>query len=495
MSWTNTDYYYPPLTAANLHASTSQTRIEDLDHRQQNEADQRRPHEHVYERFLARRDASAAYPSASSATTTPHRITSKPLPPTTSSPHRHLSSPTCRSDADQGTEAQLVRRRKRERAATFVNDEAARLALAKQFGQRAGSTEPHGLSEVDDQEREQAREQAARQQKRKERERAVREARRRQERAEALARLEAQQAGEHGGYATGENDATSLRTADLGRRVRLNADAGIESDRPHGQQRSIREEERARRRQQEEAQEEERIAAEAVAQARVREMEKQVRLHRAKEKQAEEAAAAELERVKREEQERQEKLRLAAEKERRRVAELEAEVQRLKKELEAAKEQNERAARHVQFASRSSSETQSAAVGPDAHLNSTTSGSLLGHATVATRIPPPAPCPPPPPPLPAIPASARATPTAIIAARKAALKSTPPRKKPPHGIGVAMPVDMAKFLSEMKNTKLRKVGPPASGTKPAKKDDEENSLKHVLGELHVGLIADSPLQS
>jgi len=69
---------------------------------------------------------------------------------------------------------------------------------------------------------------------------------------------------------------------------------------------------------------------------------------------------------------------------------------------------------------------------------------------------------------------------AIIAARKAGLKSTPPRKKiPTNGIGVAMPVDMGKFLNEMKNTKLKKVGLPAEGKKEKK---EESGLKGVLGE-------------
>lgn len=46
-----------------------------------------------------------------------------------------------------------------------------------------------------------------------------------------------------------------------------------------------------------------------------------------------------------------------------------------------------------------------------------------------------------------------------------------------------MPLDMGKFLHEMKTAKLRKVGLPEEGAKKAKRDEEEHGIKNVLGRL------------
>ena len=158
----------------------------------------------------------------------------------------------------------------------------------------------------------------------------------------------------------------------------------------------------------------------------------------------------------------------AAEKESKRVRELEDEVERLRRELEIAKEQNE-LSRHVHFAPT-----------PPASDLSTPSGEMSFLSISSSSYHPPAPPLPPPPPPVAL-AAAKASSIAIVAAHKAALKSSPSRKKPP-AAGVGMPLDMGKFLSEMKHTKLKKVGLPQEG-KQKKKDDEETGLKAVLGEL------------
>lgn len=270
------------------------------------------------------------------------------------------------------------RRRKRERAATFVNDEEARLQLQKQL-----------------QDQEAAAKGEERAQKRREKE--SREARRRSDRREALARLQAQEALE-----------VEVRTA----------------------KRSLEE---AR-----ELQNRETVTGDTPS------LPSSTTMARATQ----------------------------SAKEADRVTELEAEVQRLRRELEEAKtaqrlreDQASIASRHVHFAP-----TPPLLDIPPAEV------SFLSISSSNSSIPLP-----PPPPPPAIEKPAKHTVSSLLAARRAAGQSQP-TKKPANAVG--MPLDMGKFLHEMKTAKLRKVGLPDEGSKKPKRDEEEHGIKSVLGKFY-----------
>ena len=292
------------------------------------------------------------------------------------------------------------RRRKRERAATFVNDEEARLQLQKQL-----------------QEQESAVKAEERAQKRREKE--ARQTRRTNERREALRRLQAQEADESKiemktDSCEGEGSAPFVRSMSSMSRSAASAS----------------------------------IALEDAAKVTVSLSE---RLPGSR--QSSEAA-----------------------KEARRVAELEAEVDRLRRELEEARtsqrlqvqDQTSIASRHVHFAP-----TPPLLDASPANLSFLSVSS--SDSSLSTIGPPP---PPPPPPKEEKP---KYTVTSLIAARKAANQSKP-TKKPATPIG--MPLDMGKFLHEMKTAKLRKVGLPEEGVKKPKRDEEESGIKGVLGMYH-----------
>lgn len=280
------------------------------------------------------------------------------------------------SDAAEAGPQHLDRRKKRERAATFVNDEAARQLLASQLQQY----------EVNE-EMEKARlrhEERLRQQRVKDKE--AREGRRRKERAAALARLEALEAQE----AQLRQDQSHFELSQEGRATTYQA--GMVD-----------------------AEQSRRIHEHDLAQKALRD--------------------AEIERA--------------------RVQELEQEVARLRRELDAAKERPNH---------------------PRDHDSLTIATSAIDALSYES------PAPPPPPPRP-LPAGAVASPIAYVAARRASLAKERSLKGTP-STGLGMVADMSKFLAEMKATKLKKVGPPLEGADKLKsKTDEDAGLKSVLEQV------------
>ena len=142
--------------------------------------------------------------------------------------------------------------------------------------------------------------------------------------------------------------------------------------------------------------------------------------------------------------------------ERQRILSLEREVDRLRRELALSQQASSRSD-HVRTAFGSTTMEQSQAT--------------------------PVPIAPPPPPMTAhrLPTGAQPSPIALLAAKKANLNRTQSEKKAPK-TGIALAADMGKFLAEMKNTKLRKVGLPVEGStrKSISVDREEEGLKSIL---------------
>lgn len=450
--------YYAPLTEANLHASTS--KLQDLGPSSSTSITRDR-------RSQETRELVEAYSSY---------YTDEPVP--------QVPSPYAKRH-DPASESIEKRRRKRERAATFINDEEAKQAVARQIAEEEARLKAAEARAVEH---------------RRTREREARDNKRRQDRAEALARLEAQQL---------QQDANNMRrAAEREHHIRS------ERDQIALEERRAQEETDQRRRAAREQRRQQQLEAEAQRQ----------REAASKEDEEKQSRSAEAARLRQEEQEREDKAREEqayrlrrqqrenarrtrdlenAEKERtqaikdasesKRIRELEAEVQRLRNELEEAKRKQEEAAalsasvsRHVHFAP-----TPPASDGQRGEMSflSTNSASSTSLHSLSRAPPPPAP-PPPPPPMASTSTSsstksAKPSPLALLAAHRASVKSSEgTSKKRPSGINAAvgMPADMGKFLSEMKNTKLRKVGMPVEGAKKPR-DDEETGLKSILGEI------------
>lgn len=449
--------YYAPLTEANLHASTS--KLQDLDSNPSTSINRDR-------RSQETRELVEAYSSY---------YLDEPVPQVPS-PYVNRLAPA--SDSVE------KRRRKRERAATFINDEEAKQAVARQIAEEEARLKAAEARAIDH---------------RRAREREARDNKRRQDRAEALARLETQQL---------QQDADNMRLA-AEREYQLQS----ERDRVALGERRTQEEADQRRRAAREQRRQQQLVAEARRQreaAAIEEEEKQarsaeaVRLRQEEQEREDKAREEQAYRLRRQQRENARRTRDLenAEKERtqaikdasesKRIRELEAEVQRLRNELEEAKRKQEEAAalsasvpRHVHFAP-----TPPASDGHRGEMSflSMNSASSTSLHSLSRAPPPPAP-PPPPPPVAstsnlASMKSAKPSPLALLAAHRASVKSSEGiSRKRPSGINAAvgMPADMGKFLSEMKNTKLRKVGMPVEGAKKPR-DDEETGLKSILGE-------------
>lgn len=377
------------------------------------------------------------------------------------------------------------RRRKRERAATFVNDEEARQAVARQIAEEEARLKAAEARAVEH---------------RRARERDAKEAKRRQDRSEALARLEAQQLREdaYNQQMAAEREAKDrmeyeVQKAYDERKRREEADARRRSERKEARQRQLLAE--ARRQEEEEEQalqarrEEEAKIQKGQARLAAREEEEARRLrqqHRENARRTRDLEIAEKERTQ----------ALKDANESKRIQELEAEVQQLRRELQEAKKKQEEAAalslnnsRHVHFApTPPCSESLHAEQSFLSH-NTSTSSSSLQYMSKQPPAAPPAPPPPPPlaPPVPGSLAGARPSPLALLAAHKATAKTSEVVKKRPSIVNAAvgMPADMGKFLNEMKNTKLKKVGLPVEGAKKPR-DDEETGLKSILGQFELG---------
>lgn len=449
--------YYAPLTAANLQASTS--RLQDSNTSPSTSITRDR-------RSLETRELIDAYSSY---------YIEEPVPQI---PSTYLNRQQSVSESVER------RRRKRERAATFVHDEEARQAVARQIAEEEARLRAAEAQAMDHR---RAREREAREQKRK------------QDRAAALARLEAEQLRE-------DAYKQQQRLAEQERQAQLEANARQEGEETrrwealaHAQRRADRQEAKrqqlqaeaahqkqaddlaARQRQQTQAQilkEEERVAAQREEEGR--QLRQQQRENARRTRDLENA-----------EKERTRALNEASESQR--IQELEAEVQRLRRELEEARRKQEEAAalsaqnsRHVHFAP---TPPDSLHAEQSFLTQSSSSYSLQG----GIKLPPPAPPPPAPPPPPAslagISKSAKPTPLALLAAHKASTKMAENAKKRPSIVNAAvgMPADMGKFLSEMKNTKLKKVGLPVEGAKK-RRDEEETGLKSILGALIYCII-------
>ncbi|KAK9897122.1 hypothetical protein P389DRAFT_53501 [Cystobasidium minutum MCA 4210] len=469
--------YYAPLTEANLQASTS--RLQNMDPSPSTSISRDRRSQETRELV----DAYSSY------------YIDEPVPP--------VPSPYIAHHNASASESVEKRRRKRERAATFINDEEARQAVARQIAEEEARLKAAEARAIEH---------------RRNREREARELKRRQDRADALARLEAQQL---------QEDAEARRRAEGQRQAAEQEERDrVEKARRAAEERRQQEEVDERRRVDRKRRRQQQLEAEAKRQKERAEQEERARLMeegRRKRQEQEEADRAGEEQAYRLRQQQRENARRTrdlehAEQERiqaikdasesTRIRELEAEVQRLRQELEEAKRKQEEAAalsastsRHVHFAPTPPASDGQRGETSFLSMNSASTTSLSS----LSRAPPPAPPPPPPPPAAsgsnvAGTKAARASPLALLAAHRASAKAgegASTSKKRPSGINAAigMPADMGKFLSEMKNTKLRKVGMPVEGAKKPK-DEEETGLKSILeGVLKKRFLGDKDRSS
>lgn len=500
---------YAPLTEANLHASTSSYTIEDASKAR-----------HARSRLSVETREVLVTPADRDEAATPQA-----KPSTTRTGHtRELS----REDIA------IERRKKRQRAATIVHDEEARAVLQRQIQEeeaRVAAIEAERRQE--EAERERRRKQASVERKRERRKEQDRiEAQAKRERQVALEAESLRQAAED--HRTLAQSQVHVRGVDEREKQRIRelksrssspaapqiqqntTDIDDEQDEAlllecelHAQEeaeRRERVEELRKRAEREEAEwrltenarqvERDHFRAPAIASYKpyVPDTAKLEALH-----QREREASVALEDGRRREQTIDLELgeqHASRQIERERVKELEAEVARLRQELRKAKEENAVQAafsasstpsRHVHFAPT----PPASDVSPNEEsFVSSSSGSASTHNTVLNAFPRPPP-PPPPPPAPAppskLPKGAVPSALALIAARRASSSAkADSRLRPTNSkVGIGMPADMGKFLSEMKNTKLRKVGLPVERGHGRSRtaDEEEHGLKSVLGEL------------
>lgn len=384
--------------------------------------------------------------------------------------------------------AQTRNKQRRVQAAAVVIKPETQYALTQSLGDLPSSQDLlEGQNEEDDnpsvdEDLEARRRQEARLRASRRKEKEARDARRRQERMEALARLEAREEQERIEEAERE-------------RLRLQEETRMRRGPEKQEQKRQKEEQEARQAAREQRRQDRRNGASHSAQMALPESGDSTKSSSGLPKTDAANASADTTSS----QSPSSKSTTAAE--RWRVQELEAEVQRLRKELEAAREQNAsvmamaqaESLKHVHFAPTPPDSQTDGNSQEMSFISITSSTSSSGPPPLA---PPPPPPPPPPPvisaPTPHLPNGARPSPLTLVAARKNALKSaplpsplsaTPTSGKRPPVAGMAMAVDMGKFLSEMKNTKLRKVGLPVEGAKPKPRDEEEGGLKSVLGEF------------